>query len=415
MAQLLMAHQLERLRALFGRPELRRLIQRLNERREMGRSLTGTILLDNPSPAERRAIDQLLRRATSTGATLSVSPKAIMVQLRASGLASSWEEVIEAVCGKVNPSRAMAAANMQAWDAFWDHPKGSIGSPLRMWLDQLRRDGVLKRLSEGDVNVANRWLDQAVAILHQVPFDDEPIARVAARLAGNSHALDPGSPLATIVLRGLSLRHQCPMPLNAPGRRELWAKAGIVCDELSAPVLVFNLVLCNATPLTEILSAAHAATMPIHITTRLLLGTNWSKVLVPRRVYVCENPSIVALAARQLGPNSAPIICVDGEPKTAAWNLLSHLHCAGTEIWYHGDFDWKGLAIASRVIERLNARPWRYSIEDYLSANGTEELVGPPFNVSWSPGLTAAMNEHQKIVHEEAVAESLLSDLNLVC
>ena len=374
MAQLQMTPQLKRLRTLFGRPELRRLIERLNERRELGRPFTGTITLDTPSSEERRAIDQLLRRTTSAGATLSVSPEALLVQLRTAGLANSWEEVLEAVCGKPDSSRAIAAANVQAWESFWNRLTQSVGPSLQIWLDQLRRDGLLKRLTEGDVDIAIRWLDQAVAILSQAPFGDEPIASVAARLAGNSHALDPGYPLATIVLRGISMIHQCAMPLNAAGRRELWAKAGVVCDELSAPVLVFNLVLPNATPLTEILTAAYAAAMPIHVTTRLLLSTDWTQVVVPRRVYACENPSIVALAARQLGTNSAPIICVDGEPKTAAWNLLDHLRSAGAEIWYHGDFDWKGLAIASRMISRLNARPWRYSVEDYLAANGTEEL-----------------------------------------
>jgi len=408
-----MTPQFERLRTLFGRPELRRLIERLNERRELGRPFTGIIILDTPSSEERRAIDQLLRRTTSAGASLSVSPEALLTQLRTAGLADSWEEVLEAICGKPDSSRAIVAANVQAWELFWNRLTESVGPSLQIWLDQLRRDGVLKRLTEGDVGVAVRWLDHAVAILRQVPFEDEPIASVAARLAGNSHALDPGSPLATIVLRGISIMHQCGMPLNAAGRRELWAKAGVICDELSAPVLVFNLVLPNATPLTEILAAAQVAVMPIHITTRLLLSTDWTKVAAPQRVYVCENPSIVALAARQLGTNSAPIICVDGEPKTAAWNLLSHLRSAGAEIWYHGDFDWKGLAIASRVIARLNARPWRYSVEDYLAANGTEELIGSPFEACWSPELTAVMHKRQKLVHEEAVADSLLADLNI--
>lgn len=203
------------------------------------------------------------------------------------------------------------------------------------------------------------------------------------------------------------------MPINAAERRELWSKASIICDELTGPVLVFNLLLPGALPLAEILATAHTATMPIHVTTRLLLNTDWEKVVAPSDVFVCENPSIIALAARQIGIASAPIICVDGETKTAAWNLLGHLRYGGTKIWYHGDFDWKGLAIASRVIGRVNARPWRYSVEDYLAANGSEELLRSPFEAPWSPGLTAAMIKRRKLIHEEAVADSLLTDLNI--
>lgn len=408
-----MKPQRERLQALFGRPELRRLIERLNERRELGRPLAGMITLDAPTAEERRAVDQLLRRATSSGASLSVSPEALLVQVRTAGLANTWEEVLEAVCGQPDPERARAAAQAQAWEGLWSRLNGTADPSLHIWLDQLRRDGLLKRLSEGDADIAGRWLDQAVVVLQQMPFADEPIASVAARLVGNSHALDPDSPLATVVLRGISLAQQCAMPSNAAERRELWSRVGIVCDELSAPVLVFNLLLPQASPLAEILAAAHAATMPIHVSTRLLLNTDWTQVVVPSRVFVCENPSIVALAARQLGARSAPLVCVDGEPKTAAWNLLGHLRRAGSELWYHGDFDWKGLAIASRVIARLKARPWRYSAGDYEAAAGTEDLTGAIFDAPWAPGLTAAMQKRKKLVHEEAVADLLLSDLSL--
>jgi uncharacterized protein (TIGR02679 family) len=407
-----MARQTERLQALFGRPHLRRLLERLNERRELGRPLVGTLTIDAPTPEERRAVDQLLRRTTSSGASLTVSLEALLTQLRTAGLADSWEEVLETVCGRPDPGRALAAATAQAWADLWGRIQGAAGPSLQIWLEQLRRDGLLKRLSEGDAALAGRWLDSAVLLLQEMPLDDEPIASVAARLTGNSHALDPGSPLAALILRGVSLVHQCAMPLSAAERRELWSKAGVVCDELSAPVLTFNLHLADAYPLTDILAAARAATMPIHLTTRLLLATDWKRIEAPPRVFVCENPSIVALAIRQLGARSAPLVCVDGEPKTAAWRLLHQLRTAGTEIWYHGDFDWKGLAIGSRVIGRLNARPWRYLVADYTVATGTEELSGTPFDAPWAPGLTVAMQKRNRLIHEEAVADLLLADLN---
>jgi Protein of unknown function C-terminus (DUF2399) len=40
----------------------------------------------------------------------------------------------------------------------------------------------------------------------------------------------------------------------------------------------------------------------------------------------------------------------------------------GAELWYHGDFDWPGVAIAVDVITRYGGRPWRMSASDYLSA-----------------------------------------------
>jgi len=145
--------------------------------------------------------------------------------------------------------------------------------------------------------------------------------------------------------------------------------------------------------------------------TRLLLATDWKSVVVPPRVFVCENPSVVASASHQLRVDSAPLICLDGEPKTAGWLLLDRLRGAGSEILYHGDFDWKGLAIARRVFTRVGAHPWRYSVRDYLDAEGVEPLQGSPEPTPWCPELASTLIERQIVIHEEAVILRLLEDL----
>ena len=63
----------------------------------------------------------------------------------------------------------------------------------------------------------------------------------------------------------------------------------------------------------------------------------------PPVVWVCENPSVVEEAAEKLGARCAPLICVEGRPSVAATPLLGALSRCGTELRYHGDFDWSGL------------------------------------------------------------------------
>jgi uncharacterized protein (TIGR02679 family) len=404
----------KRLRSFFGRPGFQRLLERLRLRRDLGRPLAGTLALEAALPEERRAIDQLLRRTTSTGATLTVPLDSVLQQLRASNLADNWEDVVDLVCGPPDQARVLAIAKDAAWAELWKTagpalPLAGFASPL--WMEQLRRTGLLKRLSRDEPSTAERWLRQAALLLGQLPLDEKPLATVAAQLTGNSHSLDADMPLATLVLRGIALRYGCSMPGSAGERRELWAKAGIVCDELSAPVLTFNLSIDGAPPLTAILRAAHAACVPLHLSTRLLLATDWASVVVPPRVFVCENPSVVASASHQTRVVSAPLICLDGEPKTAGWLLLDRLRGAGSEILYHGDFDWKGLAIAQRVFSRVGAQPWRYLVRDYLDAEGVEPLQGSPEPTPWCPELADALIQRQIVIHEEAVISRLLKDL----
>jgi uncharacterized protein (TIGR02679 family) len=93
-------------------------------------------------------------------------------------------------------------------------------------------------------------------------------------------------------------------------------------------------------------------------------------------VHVCENPAVLRRAATELGAGSAPLLCTEGRPSTAFHQLAGVVVSGGDELRYHGDFDWPGLAIASSVMRRHGARPWRMSAADYLAGVRADE-TGP--------------------------------------
>jgi uncharacterized protein (TIGR02679 family) len=128
-------------------------------------------------------------------------------------------------------------------------------------------------------------------------------------------------------------------------------------------------------------------------------------------VYVCENPNVVAAAAHRLGARSAPLVCVEGQPKTAARLLLTGLAAAGVRLAYHGDFDWPGLRIANLIIRRHGAVPWRMNAADYARAAGGSLLEGLPVDAVWDERLRPAMQAAGRAVHEEQVLADLLADL----
>ncbi len=170
------------------------------------------------------------------------------------GTMTDWNEILDLLCGPI-PATALAThASALAWRAFWPAAATSLSAspfPMSMeWLDALRRDGALKRFTGGNLTMASDWLEIATRLLRALPIEEEqPLTHTAARYCGNSHALDPGRPLSTLVLRGLAQRLGQPLPSRAPDRRELWARFGVVCDDLSAPVLTFNLGVTGDAPL----------------------------------------------------------------------------------------------------------------------------------------------------------------------
>jgi uncharacterized protein (TIGR02679 family) len=128
-------------------------------------------------------------------------------------------------------------------------------------------------------------------------------------------------------------------------------------------------------------------------------------------VFVCENPTVLAAAADRLGTSSAPLVCLEGQRKTAARVLLGLLAEAGTDLAYHGDFDWGGLRIGNVVVRDHAARAWRYTAADYAAAPAGRPLSGVPLAADWDPELAPAMRARDAAVHEEAVLDDLLADL----
>lgn len=405
-----------RLRATLGDPALARLVEALRRRVELGRSLSGALTLSAATPAERHALDSLLGRPATRGDSLRVDLDFLAETLAAAGLASTLREAIEILVGPIHERRAESDRAALAWEQTRARSAAAL-SPLPAladWLEALFATGLIKRLA-GSPQDADALLDDIARLAASLPAPAEPLAGFAARLFGDAHALDPGSPLATLAVRAAAvLGGVTGFEDDAESRREAWASVGVLCDELSTPALALNLPALADTPTARLLRAARADAEPVHLSLRHLslwpLSTD--PALHDLAVFVCENPTIVALAARRLGARCAPLVCVNGQFATPAKTLLRQLVAAGARLRYHGDFDVGGLTIGRRVIGVHGATPWRFGVADYLAAPKGKPIAADTIPDSpWDHDLAAAMRRERRAVHEEALAESLLTDL----
>ena len=408
---------LPRLLATLGQPDLARLVDALQQRLERGRPLTGLLTLPAATPSERDAADQLLGRNVTRGDTLQIDLDFLSETLIAAGLCTSLQDAVETLRGVIIDRRARDQVRALAWTDVYARARIRL-SPwpaLNLWLDELFASGLLKRLASADPAHADRLIADLVLIVRALPVHAEPLATFAARLFGDAHALDAGSPRATLAVRVAAILGGVSYEDNAEGRRTALASVGILSDELSTPALVFNLPAQRDTPTARLLRTALADAEPLHLSLRLLLlwPLESDPALSGLTIFVCENPTIIALAARHLGPRCAPLVCVNGQFATPVKILLRQLHAAGARLRYHGDFDVGGLRIARRVIEDHGASPWHMGVADYLAApKGKLIAADAPLESPWDPALARAMHAERKAVHEEAVADLLVLDLS---
>jgi uncharacterized protein (TIGR02679 family) len=399
-----------RLRRLLGDPGLVWFVARARRRLEQGRPLTGTVSLSAATPEQRAAAERLLGRIPGSGRSVSIRLEAVDALLRRSGISpDGLAAAVAELTGPVVPREAARAAEERAWRAAYA-PLDQLAAEApgyAAWAARVRGDGLVRRLA-GTPDAARTLLERTATALRRLPADPPAsLAAFAARTFGSAHALDDGTPLATLTLSGVRALTGFEDGTGAEWRRDAWASAGLLRDALSSTVLTLNL---RGTPGLD----WHAEQgEPAVLTLRQLV--RHPPAGRTALVRVCENPAVLAAAADAHGPAAAPLVCLQGQPSAAALTLLRHLTDGGTDLLYHGDFDWGGLRIASVLLRRVPWRPWRYTAADYraavLARPERPPLTGPPADAPWDPELRAALAGSGVRVEEETVLADLVSDL----
>jgi uncharacterized protein (TIGR02679 family) len=406
----------EHVRRLLGHDELRWLIDRARRRLERGQPLQGWVVLPRPEQAQRRAVERLLGRPVRPGEALAVRLESVQVTLVRAGAAPDLRSAVEVLTGPVVDGSMVQAALGRAWDdALAPLEETALRRPvLAPWSAAVRSTGLLRRLARGDPIGALVLSRQAVRVIERLPAGGVPLS-VLANTVSDGHALDAGRPLSSLVIRAASRLGSVPDGEGAEWRRTVWASVGVLAGELTSPVLCLNLPGDTGTPSGRAIAAWSQVGQPVHLTARQLLRHPPAlQALRGREVFVCENPTVVAEAANELGPRCAPLVCCSGHPAGAATLLLRMLTHAGANLRYHGDFDWPGISIANGIVVRFEAEPWRFDAGSYRHAAGSggPKLRGRPVQAVWDPQLTEAMLTIGIKIEEERVLSALLEDLS---
>lgn len=404
-----------RLQRLLGGEHLAPLRKRLRQRFErapLDRPL-GQIRMDGLAADEHAALAALLGRPQRYARSLQFDLESIDGNLRRSGVAPSLRDALEQLDG---PITHLATARLRQ-QCLWSAVIGGCTHPDLVGLLALP-DGAsrLKRLARQDPATASELCRSVEAVLSRLPATGIVRSELAATVLGDAHALDNGRPVPTLVLaawrwRGLPSREDedDSMLGSAERARETWARAGVLVNQLARPALFLNLPITSA-------GDGGRTGEPSYLSLRSLLRSPPSWDVEGCRIFVCENPNLVAIAADRWAQDCAPLVCTDGMPAAAQRTLLAQLARAGARLCYHGDFDWPGLRIANHVMREHKAEPWRFNAADYIAAAGSASgsawrLEGIPVEASWDDRLATAMDEHGIAVAEEAVAVQLLADL----
>ncbi|CAM3982684.1 TIGR02679 domain-containing protein [Cohnella lubricantis] len=265
---------------------------------------------------------------------------------------------------------------------------------------------------------------------------------LAAIISGDAHTLDPGRPAGRLLIAALQQKQgvegaalesaEESKTVEAVDRqeeiddvgseslrlRELYRRAGILDDDLSSIVHWYfpqpgRLPLPTVWTLRQVEAGAESDFPPCS------------------HIYVVENPAVFSTildvldtAEEETGGNPAALVCTSGPASAAAIRWMQRcleVSPPACRVYYSGDFDIKGLAMAQTLQRLLPERfiPWRFDSNAYQEA--LTRYPGPAFNsdelkrlenmnVSWDSGLCDLMRRTGKKAHQESFIEGLLTD-----
>ena len=414
-----------RLQRLLGGESLASLRKRLRQRfeRAVVEGAVESFRISKLTRDEHAALASILGRSARFSSSMRVDVRAIDAAMQRADIATSLCEALEQLDGPI----VHAATARAKLEVVWSNVVAGCHHPdLAEFLRTPAGLGLLKRLSNRVPEVATQLCCRSEAVLRLLPANGMTRAQLAAKVLGDAHALDSGRATATIVLAvckriiapALEVeeaqtdrqhRSNASYEMREERTRDVWARAGVLVNELARPAMYLNLPNLDGR-MTQALGE------PGYVSLRCLVRSppNWA--VSGRSVFVCENPNFLAIAADELGARCAPMVCTDGMPGAAQRTLLTQLARAGAHLLYHGDFDWPGLRIGNHVMRQCAARPWRFGAAEYTTSVHSGTCAGHPLEgtaviASWDEALTSVMETYQLAIAEEGIAVSLLQDL----
>lgn len=382
-----------------------------------GGALGGSVSLNAPTDAERRVVigitgsyrPETVQRLTIALTTLD----AALRQRYGTGL----HHTLVALGGPLRDRPAQREAEQRGRaEAIAAAGESVLAGRawFNSWWSALESDGTITRLlRRGD----GRLLADAVRTLERLarpgPGGPIPLPVLAEQVTGDTKALLPGAPLATLVLRALATRAgQAAVPHDRAGQRALWEMHGALADDLASQVLVLNLACRGGCLAARWLTEARHCGIPFRLT--LQQQAVGDLLPVAADIFVCENPAVLRVAASGLGADCPPLVCTEGMPSAACHKLLDAAVAQGARLRWRADFDWTGLRIVGSAVSSHGAWPWRMTAADYrhaLKAGESTPLTGPPAASPWDPELANLMTGHGRAVMEERLIATLLADL----
>lgn len=321
----------------------------------------------------------------------------------------------------------------EAWDQFCIWAGSYIFlAELGAWLELLRvgkAPGYRAFLECYEVyreqGSSKEWI-HAIRALHDLPVAMKRLPVFAALTTGDAHGLDRDQLTGRVFYWGMVARLNEPtlhLDMNlsleddsvnmamagSDQIRNQYAAMGILLDDMSSNVMIVGWGPYKQLPVV----------LPLYTVERLM-----PELPQISAVYVVENPSIFGALIDDWASRGQAVpyalLCTSGQPSLAALRLMDYAVKDAAHIYYSGDYDVKGLEMASLLYKRYGKQfiPWFLDARTYTSIEATnllsfsdrERRLLSRMQIEWDDELIATLLDKGGKVFQEHIAQKLVDD-----
>lgn len=417
-----------------SRPESRRCLQALRAKWESYGRAAGYITLSDASEAERRLLGGILGK-NFIEKKIRFSCAEFEQSLQKTRFAPiDLKRVLEAYFGEMITVRKEKKQKAeQERERFLDELCGRFekqqgaGGTASVWLWRMRREKafgyqlLIREYGKDREKAAQLVENVGEALARMKQREETVLAVLAADISGNPHYFDRGTAAGQLLVNAICCQEDRELPKGAHEWRDLLLQTGIAPDPISSSVHVYGLHLLTAQgehPAYEAFCRRKEASV---ITLENLKGVTGARA-GGDTVFIVENEMVFCFLVNALSEKDEgelTLLCISGQPRTAALKVLSLLTEDGYRILYNGDMDPEGVDIADRLWKRFGQmlEIWRMSPEDYRNGISGEQVGAKRLSRlchmenSILRETAVQMRKTGRAAYQENILKDLLEDL----
>ncbi|WP_170006061.1 TIGR02679 family protein [Bacillus fonticola] len=242
------------------------------------------------------------------------------------------------------------------------------------------------------------------------------------RMTGNPHYFDNNGVAGKLLLHCMFVdqmlrgNDEATMPRSVEELNDLLAEYGILRDDLWNFVTCQRLLASSEDTIHPVWQASIHSQTVMNVPMKEMAKVDRVWPANGNKVWIVENSSVCSTIMDAV-PN-APIVCTHGQLRMASWRLLELLVASNCTLYYSGDLDPEGIAIAEKLKKRHKDQVvfWRMDSQTYKTSLSNEDMTSRLSKLDsisspeWNE-LICLMREVRKAGYQEAIVNSLIGDI----